>query len=57
MKFTMTIEGEGAALTDDTAYEVERLLVLVTELVRTDFTSGPLYDSNGNVVGSWELTA
>lgn len=51
----LTIETGNAAFEDDPGAEVARILREVAELAEEGSTSGPLYDINGNPVGSWEL--
>lgn len=58
MKFTLTIESESAALTDDTGEELHRILTKLADRVR--YYEGPVdrgavLDSNGNTVGRWDL--
>lgn len=64
MKFTMTIESEGAAFTDDPAEELGQTLQKVSSqalrkishLVEAGLAEGVVRDTNGNRVGTWQIT-
>lgn len=65
MPFTISIETDNAAFADETgegdgqtekAHEVQRIVRIVVDKIGSGYTSGPLYDSNGNAVGSWDLS-
>jgi hypothetical protein len=55
-KFTLTIDTSNAAFADgETLSEVARILFdLASDLCEDNATSGALYDSNGNAVGTWK---
>lgn len=55
MRFSLQFDCDSAAFEDDPDGETRRILELVTERA---FMSpyGTVLDSNGNTVGSWELS-
>ena len=46
---------DNAAFADDPAGEPERIFRKVVELIGQGRTDGRVIDSNGNIVGHWEL--
>jgi hypothetical protein len=54
-KFTLAINTDNAAFADgETLEEVARILFdLASDICEDNATSGTLYDSNGNAVGTW----
>ena len=56
MRFSFTIESEGAEAADDPTALVTRNLQRATRLVGDGHTEGQLYDINGNRAGFWWLT-
>ena len=57
MTFTMTIDSSNAAFEDEPGEELAGILRIVAAKVAEGYTSGPLYDTNGNRVGSFDLDA
>lgn len=55
--FTLTIETDNAAFTDDAAREVARILRQLAKKLEDGKDSGKVMDLNGNSVGSFELSA
>lgn len=53
--FTLTIETGNAAFQDGPE-ELARLVERVADALRDGRTRGPVIDTNGNRVGSWEMT-
>jgi hypothetical protein len=56
MEFTVTIECDNDAFSDDPADEIVRLLEDIVEWLQAGRTEGPLIDYYGNTVGHYELT-
>ena len=53
---TIRFETSNAAFEDDIVEEeIEAVLERVMEHVRMGYTFGPLHDTNGNTIGSWDL--
>lgn len=57
MRFTFTIESEGAQAEEEPAGMTYDLLRETAAKVDEGYESGTLLDVNGNRVGHWELTA
>jgi len=55
MRFTIEIESNDAAFTEDPKGEVFRLLKLVSENIYCGAVSRVLHDINGNRCGQWSL--
>lgn len=63
MKLTITFDTDDAACEENLHHEVERILTHVSERVLTAIErcqhdaegQGPLYDTNGNRIGTWSL--
>jgi hypothetical protein len=55
MKFTVTIESNNAAFSDDATLEVSNILDVVRDQLDKGHTAGPVFDSNGNKVGQFRL--
>lgn len=55
MRFRLNVESENAAMVDDAAGEVARMLREVATRVEDGAEAGALLDSNGNRVGGWRL--
>ena len=55
VKFAMKVESGDDAMTADYFGELHTMLTHVVERIRTGSTMGTLWDSNGNMVGSWNL--
>lgn len=56
-KFTMTVESEAAAYVEDADGEICAALIRVGQRIRDGWTDGPVLDTNGRTVGSWEWEA
>ena len=54
--FTVQIDTNNEAFDDDMATEIIRLLRTIIDEVEHEAESGMLYDSNGNRVGSWQIS-
>ncbi len=54
-KFCLEIETDNAAFEDE--QEVARILTIVSGKISSGQESGSCFDSNGNNVGSFELTS
>jgi len=57
MKFTITIECDNAAFTDDAAHEVARILREAADKLERGQTEFKLMDYNGNTVGRAKVEA
>jgi hypothetical protein len=55
--FKLEIATTGAAFDETPHLEVAEILDHVAERLRDCYSSGPLRDANGNMIGSWELTS
>jgi len=55
MKFTLSIDCSNAAF-EDLNEELRSLLAKVGDDIEGGATSGPIRDSNGNRVGTWQFT-
>ena len=56
MKFTLEIECDNAAFEPDARREISRILLAAVKSVQTGVTYTPIFDINGNRVGTWEIT-
>lgn len=54
--YALTIRCEGAAFDENMDEEVQRLLRLAADRIEIGVFTGSLRDSNGNTVGSHQLT-
>lgn len=57
MKFSLEIDSENAAMVDDAAGEVQRILRIVSGKVESGQRDGMIWDSNGNRCGTWTMEA
>ena len=55
MKFSLEIDSEDAAMVDDAAGEVCRILHIVSGKVESGWRDGMIWDSNGNRCGTWTM--
>lgn len=55
VKFSLGLESGDDAITADPFGELHTMLTGVLEKVRCGSSMGTLWDSNGNMVGSWNL--
>jgi len=58
MKFSMMFEVSEEALEEvggSYAMETERVTTAILAKMRHGFTSGPVYDINGNRIGEWKV--
>lgn len=55
MKFSLEIDSNNAAMVEDGAGEVCRILRVIRERIYNGARDGILRDVNGNQVGSWAM--
>ena len=55
-QFKLTMDLDNDVFQIDTYSEVARIMEVVAERVKEGHDDDLLYDINGNVVGSWEIT-
>lgn len=56
MSVKIEFETSGAAFSENTDLEIEILLAGIAGAIALGETEGPVRDTNGNTVGSWEYT-